>query len=84
MTLRTSALDAGHLTAQKAHQDVMKAKYLKDAAGTHALSGLDLQLSIAGGDGADNQKYPDVIEALPGAEMLFEYGEGKGDRKSVV
>jgi hypothetical protein len=32
-----------------------------------------LSFSIAGGDGADNQDYPDVIEVITPAELVFDY-----------
>ncbi len=56
----------------------LKAKYLKDNSGSTEVSGFGMEFSIQGGDGANNQKYPDVVEALEGGEAIFEYGNNKG------
>ena len=58
--------------------DVLHAKFVKDAATSRDVAGSGLTFSIAGGDGANNQKYPDVIEAVGQPESLFAYGGGEG------
>jgi subtilisin family serine protease len=58
--------------------DVMHAKFVKDTAGSREVSGSGFSFNIQGGDGANNQKYPDVIEALEGASALFNYGGSDG------
>ncbi|MDD5089875.1 MAG: S8 family serine peptidase [Candidatus Wallbacteria bacterium] len=58
--------------------DWLHAGYIKDKADILDIEGNGLEFSISGGDGADNQKYPDVIEARNGGENLFLYKNGKG------
>ena len=58
--------------------DVLHAKFVKDAAGSRDISGSGLTFSIQGGDGAGNQRYPDVIEAVGSPEVLWSYGGGDG------
>ncbi|MBI4861146.1 MAG: S8 family serine peptidase [Candidatus Riflebacteria bacterium] len=60
--------------------EVLHAKFVKDAASTREVSGTGLTLSIEGGDGAANQKYPDVIaiQGASGVETMFQYGGGEG------
>lgn len=58
--------------------EVLHAKFVKDTAGSREVSGSGLAFSIAGGDGANNQKYPDVIEASGEATALFNYGGSDG------
>ena len=75
-----SGQDIGYqLKSSPFYANVLKAEFKKDSAGVTKVSGLGLELDIAGGDGANNQKYPDVIAAREGAEVLFSYAEGKGD-----
>jgi subtilisin family serine protease len=74
-----SGQDLGYgLKSDPFYKNVLKAKYVKDTAGVHQVRGLGLDFSLKGGDGADNQKYPDVIKALDGAELVFQYSENKG------
>jgi len=54
------------------YEDMLKAKYVKDKADTRVINGDSISFSIEDGDGADNQKYPDVIEPA-GSEVLFTY-----------
>lgn len=57
--------------------DILHAKFVKDTAGSRDVAGSGLTFSISGGDGASNQKYPDVIENA-GGEVLFNYGGDEG------
>lgn len=58
------------------YKDVLGAKFVKDSAGSRKVEGAGLSLAIEGGDGADNQKYPDVIEAGPEATLWLKYTGG--------
>ena len=57
--------------------DVLHAKFVKDTATSRDIAGSGLTFSIQGGDGAGNQKYPDVIEAA-GSTALFNYSGNEG------
>ncbi len=48
-------------------------EYVKDRASSRKVEGASLSFSIAGGDGADNQKYPDVISPAAGSEKFLRY-----------
>jgi len=59
------------------YADVLGAKYLKDTSKVKTISGSGVEFSLDGGDSANNQKYPDVIEAVGNATALFSYtGQG--------
>lgn len=58
------------------YAEVLGATYVKDTAGSTQVSGGDLAFSLEGGDGAGNQKYPDVITALEGSTPWLGYGDG--------
>lgn len=58
--------------------------FVQDDVNVHVVSGADGFLSgnhfnIFGGDGANNQKWPDEIDALPGGSIFFKYEEGARD-----
>lgn len=58
----------------------LSAKFVKDASGIETITGAGFLAGFAGGigGGADSikQQYPDVIEALSGAQALVTYGDG--------
>ena len=56
-----------------------------DCCGPHELVGEPgdvigdgLAFGLSGGDGADNSYFPDVVEPLPGARVVFRYGATEG------
>ena len=61
-----------------------KARFVQDDVNVHVVSGIKLcsghSFQIFGGDGANNQKWPDEIDALSGAEAIFKYEEGARDK----
>lgn len=74
-----SGQDIGYdLKTDPFFEGTLKAKYVKDNAGVKQVSGLGLDLAIEGGDGANNQRYPEVVEALEGGEAVFQYAQDKG------
>lgn len=61
----------------------LHAEYVSDDAGIYTLTGVsgdpisdDLDLEIQGGDGADNQTSPDIIDPVSPAVGIYEYGPG--------
>lgn len=65
--------DIGYNIKTKAfYKDMLKAKYIKDKADTRIVRSDTISFAIEDGDGADNQKYPDVIEP-EGSQVLFDY-----------
>ncbi len=61
-----------------------KAEFIQDDVNVHVVSGVGNFLKgkafqIFGGDGSNNQKWPDEIDALTGAEVIFKYEEGARD-----
>lgn len=58
--------------------EVLHAKFVKDTATSRDIAGSGLSFSITGGDGANNQKYPDVVEAVGASETLFDYSGNEG------
>lgn len=61
-----------------------KASFIQDDVNIHVISGLngfagEETMQIFGGDGANNQKWPDEIDALPGATPIIKYREGARD-----
>ncbi len=62
-----SGQDIGYdLKSSAFYRDYLKASFQKDDAGTRKINGQGLSFTI-------NQKYPDLIKALPGATVFFEY-----------
>ncbi|MGM0609135.1 MAG: clostripain-related cysteine peptidase [Candidatus Muiribacteriota bacterium] len=68
------------------YRDFLCAEYVQDNTGIHTLNGIngfDFNFDIKGGDGADNQKWPDEIEALEPALTIFVYkGSPLANRES--
>ncbi len=56
---------------------MIKAKYVQDSSKVKEIKGLDMfqgtNFSIAGGTGANNQSYPDVVEEISPAKLIFNY-----------
>ncbi len=65
------------------YETYFKASYEGDAASTRDVVGVSgdplgdgLSFSISGGDGADDQNYPDYISAQPDAHIFLDYSDG--------
>ena len=58
------------------YKEVLGVNYVSDTSKMKTVAGQSLEFRLDGGDSANNQKYPDVIE-LNGAQTLFSY-KGKG------
>ncbi|MDD5089832.1 MAG: clostripain-related cysteine peptidase [Candidatus Wallbacteria bacterium] len=70
--------DVGYkIKGTKFFDNYLHAKYIQDNTGIHSLKGSEdfagIDLGIAGGDGANNQKWPDEIDAIAPAKLLFSY-----------
>ena len=62
-----------------------KARFVQDDVNVHVVSGANgfasnRSFQIFGGDGANNQKWPDEIDPLSGAEVIIKYEEGARDK----
>lgn len=62
-----------------------KARFVQDDVNVHVVSGANgfagnRSYPIFGGDGANNQKWPDEIDPLQGAEVIIKYEEGARDK----
>lgn len=62
-----------------------KVKFVQDDVNVHVVSGVsgfagDKNFQIFGGDGANNQKWPDEIDPLKGAIPIIRYEEGSRDK----
>lgn len=61
-----------------------KARFVQDDVNVHVVSGIKVcsghSFQIFGGDGSNNQKWPDEIDPLSGAEAIFKYEEGARDK----
>jgi subtilisin family serine protease len=69
--------DVGYeLKQTEFYKTVLHSKWVKDAAASREVKGSGFTLSIEGGDGAGNQRYPDAIaiEGDTGVTKLFDYG----------
>ncbi len=78
-TLFITGQELGYnLKTKDFYKNILKAKYLKDDSRVKTVVGKNLTFSIENGNGANNQKYPDVVEALPGAVNYFDYTGGNG------
>jgi len=65
-------------------KEVCRLSFVQDDINVHVISGLNgfaknASFQIFGGDGANNQKWPDEIDVLAGAKMLMKYNEGARD-----
>ena len=60
-----------------------KTRFVQDDVNVHVVSGIKVcgghSFQIFGGDGSNNQKWPDEIDPLSGAEAIFKYEEGARD-----
>ena len=62
-----------------------KVRFVQDDVNVHVVSGTsgfagNQSFQIFGGDGANNQKWPDEIDPLSGAEAIIKYEEGARDK----
>ncbi|PKL44398.1 MAG: hypothetical protein CVV41_07105 [Candidatus Riflebacteria bacterium HGW-Riflebacteria-1] len=62
-----------------------KVRFVQDDVNVHVVSGTNgfagnQSFQIFGGDGANNQKWPDEIDPLAGAEPIIKYEEGARDK----
>ena len=56
------------------YTEVLGAKYLKDESKSKKIVGQGLKFKLDGRDSANNQRFPDLIEAgQPDTEVIFEY-----------
>lgn len=60
------------------YKNTLKATWEKDTSASKEISGLGSTFKIEGGDGANNQRYPDKIAANAGAEVYLSYGNDQG------
>ena len=64
------------------YRDYLHATYLRDDSGFRELAGVDflngITVTIEGGDGANNQRFPSAIAVAPGGTGIFRY-TGNGD-----
>lgn len=70
--------DVGYkLKNHKFYIDYLHAKYVQDNTKIHGLRGVNalngINIKISGGDGANNQKWPDEIDVIAPAKLLFKY-----------
>ncbi|GAB4271244.1 MAG: hypothetical protein Kow0029_08720 [Candidatus Rifleibacteriota bacterium] len=69
-----------------------KTSFIQDDVNVHVVSGINgfagnQTFQIFGGDGANNQKWPDEVDALPGGELIIKYEErarDMADEKEMV
>jgi len=74
-----SGMDIGYdIKGTAFYAEALHARYVKDTAGSKDVTGLGLSFRLDGGDGAGNQKYADVLEALDGARVVMTYGGTEG------
>ncbi|MBI4865764.1 MAG: M36 family metallopeptidase [Candidatus Wallbacteria bacterium] len=61
-------------------KDVLAAEFVADAASVRKVKGASMEFAIEGGDGANNQQYPDVVKAAgAGSREYFAYdGDASG------
>lgn len=65
-------------------QNYCKIKFVQDDTNIHVVSGCNgfagnNMFQIYGGDGANNQKWPDEIDPLPGAKVIMKYNQNARD-----
>lgn len=65
------------------YKNYLHAKYVQDNTGITELAGQGIlagtAAKIAGGDGANNQKWPDEIDAIAPAQLVFKYKGAAGN-----
>jgi len=75
--LFVSGQDVGYkLKNNDFYSTYLHAGYVQDNVGIHSVAGessFDFAFDIEGGDGANNQKWPDEIEAIGNSEVLLKY-----------
>ncbi len=74
--------DVGYkLKGSAFYSDYLHAKYVQDNTGIHTIEGKNefagMTFSIKGGDGANNQKWPDEIDPIKGAEAVLVYAPAR-------
>ncbi|MFW5781942.1 MAG: clostripain-related cysteine peptidase [Candidatus Muiribacteriaceae bacterium] len=81
--LFVSGQDVGYkLKSNSFYREYLHAEYVQDNTGVHFLKSEHENypdVKITGGTGANNQKWPDEIEVLEPAQVLFRY---EGERKN--
>jgi subtilisin family serine protease len=60
------------------YHNYMGADFVADAAGSRQVSGMGLSFKIEGGDGANNQRYPDAIKANDLSQTYLSYSDNTG------
>ncbi|RCK81326.1 MAG: Clostripain [Candidatus Ozemobacter sibiricus] len=65
-------------------RDFCRIAFVQDDINVHVLSGVggfakNATFQIFGGDGANNQKWPDEVDPVGGAKVLMKYNEGARD-----
>ncbi|MBF0499040.1 MAG: hypothetical protein HQM09_02810 [Candidatus Riflebacteria bacterium] len=73
-------------------KDLCKVTFVQDDTDVHVITGAqsflpNVTFQIYGGDGANNQKWPDEIDALPGGQVIMKFEAGArdiADRRSMV
>ena len=75
--------EGGGVAYRSFYNNYLKATYEGDNASSRIINGIEgdpigdgLSFSIEGGDGADDQNYPDYISPQPDAQAFLEYGDG--------
>ena len=70
--------DVGYSLKNEAfYKDYLHATFIQDNTGIHTINGMDMQFAIKGGDGANNQKWPDEIDPLAPAQAILTYEGAK-------
>jgi hypothetical protein len=73
-SLFLSGQDIGYkLKNNDFYSNYMHAKFIQDNTGIHTVKFGDKVLKIEGGDGANNQKWPDEIDAIAPAKLIMKY-----------
>ena len=65
-------------------EEICKVKFVQDDTNVHVVKGMNgfaagATYQIYGGDGANNQKWPDEIDAMNGATIIMKFEEGARD-----
>lgn len=81
-------IEAGTSGMADWYHNTLLADYINDNSGCHQVAGAgdfdDLDFSIAGGSGADNQDYPSLIEPIAPAETCFIYSDYSGPQTGTA
>jgi len=73
-SLLISGQDIGYkLKNNSFYSDYLHAQYIQDNTGIHTIKFGNKVIKIEGGDGANNQKWPDEINALSPAKLVMKY-----------